>query len=93
MTRAEWKIEPSDRQPSARRGSTILDSRAGEAVARQYGCNQVSSGARPITTLRNSQSTRIPAAGWDARGNRIRQLHILTRSNGRGLQPVVLEIA
>lgn len=93
MTRAEWKTEQSDRQPSARHGSTILDSRAGEAVARQYGCNQVSSGARPITTLRNSQSERIPAAGWDARGSRTRQLHILTRSNGRGLQPVVLEIA
>lgn len=93
MTRAEWKTERSDRQPSARRGSTILDSRAGEAVARQYGCNRVSSDARPIATLRNSQSTRIPAAGWEARGSRTRQLHILTRSNGRDLQPVVLEIA
>ncbi|MCG7348362.1 hypothetical protein [Sphingomonas sp. ACRSK] len=93
MTRAEWKTEQSDRQPSARHGFTILDSRAGEAVARQYDCDRVSSAARPIATLRNSQSTHIPAVGWDARGGRTRQLHILTRSNGRDLQPVVLEIA
>nr|WP_317892475.1 hypothetical protein [uncultured Sphingomonas sp.] len=93
MTRAEWKTERSDRQPSARRGSTVPDSRECDVVARQYGCDRVSSGARPITTLRNSQSTRIPAAGWDAGGSRTRQLHILTRSNGRDLQPVVLEIA
>ena len=55
MTRAEWKIERSYRQPSARRGLAVPDSRAGIVIAPQYGCDQVSSGMRPITTLRNSR--------------------------------------
>lgn len=51
MTRAEWKIERSDRQPSARRGLAAPDRRERDEVAQRYVRDQASSGVRPIKTL------------------------------------------
>lgn len=109
MTRAEWKIERSDRQLSARRGLAAIDGRAGVTIAPQHGSDQVSSGTRPITTLRNSrrgsvmpqtiQVTRVARSLHAFRLNKMGgavafpRLPILPGPNGRDLQPVVLEIA
>ena len=81
MTRAEWKIERSDRQLFVRRGSTVSVRREGDVVARQYDCDRVSSGARLIETRRNSQRLSVmPQAIQAARA--VRSPHAFRLRNG-----------